>query len=314
VALQEAGIDVIGQYVNTYNQTEGLVMLYEKKAYYFPIQPIPIIMEIPVWKETETPRQNLSDTLKFFKAMKMNIEQNVKFDKINHRLFLVDTQLLVPLLFERNPSNTNLTDDLGMMESNTTVKLGANERVLYKHNVDVTEFGYKKFIYEISKAISISPENKLKLEEYISNNHTDDMIYFLNEMMMGKVVKRTVDEFIEQNLLQQCSAAAEGECNAQNMCGQDEDDEDNMCKMIVPKENYRYFIEKLAAQLLTNKTLHDDFFSGFQTFTLSKPTGETIFYSNNEFANYLRTEDFYDNKKLIQTQSLQHFDYTSPAF
>ena len=338
VALQNGTMVVLGQHVNAYNQTEGLVILFKEKVFYFPIQPVPIKTELPIWEYSQVSLQNLLDTLDFLIAMNLPSEK-IQIDTEHQRLYLADTQLFVPLL--KAPQEDFLTNVLksgleqaSLLDGDTSVKYVVNARLKYKQNVNLIELGFKKFMYELSQVVSKNKDYQEKIKIYISNYEKHETVrknftrnrlisYLQNKETLPSpneekfkdfdlFVRGTIGEYVEQDLLQQCAGAEAKGCNEQNMCQYN--DETKKCKMVIPHENYDYFFQRLATQLLVNKTLQNDFFTGFQSMTLPKPTGETIFYSSNEFAKYLQTEDFYDNKSLIQTPSLQHFDYTNPTF
>ena len=165
------GFEVICQYVNSYNQTEALVVkqITDNKRYYFPIKPTEILDDIKIVKSKELLElHSFSDTRHFLEALAgVGIDYSPYFYTVNSDSTIVTgiytiTGEWVPTLF--TGPNKDLVKGLRKWSLPRDIwvqkRVGEDERTLRKSSRDKKRYNYEKLRYEFSKLLADSPKFK----------------------------------------------------------------------------------------------------------------------------------------------------------
>ncbi len=325
------GFEVIFQYVNSYNQTEALVVkqLSDDKRYYFPIKPTEILDDIKIIKSKELLElHSFSDTRRFLETLVgFGIDYSPYFYTVNTDGSIITgiytiTGEWVPTLF--TGPNKDLVKGLNKWALPRDVwvqkRVGDDERTLRKSGRDKKRYNYEKLRFEFSRLLSESPKFKESILEHMHNfKGTKDIrkqerikreliesisaflrVHLLNPGVIGEWNVKDVFSYCSDNLEKE-------KCNTSSMCIWNT----SSCRMIVNPEWYWKFISRIVDEILTNVNKRKEVLEEYRK-QLEIPENEAIFFSKDEVDIFLQGYDFnQENKKYIK-RPLEHFNYSNP--
>jgi hypothetical protein len=325
---------IIFQYVNTYNQSEGIVVkwLVDNKSYYLPIKPLEIMDNIkPISSRENIVLHTFVETRRFLDA----ISGETKISYLPHFYTLNSDGLLItgiytvsgewiPVLYTQK-SDDIITDmkDWKIAKDIWVHKIKLDDaRTTSKTSRDTKRLNYEKLRFEMSRLINTSETFKAtildKMREYkgardISSKDKVrlELVNRISGFLRTHLVNPgIIGDWNIKDVFSYCSSNESiKECNDGSMCRWD--DKNNGCKMIVNPEWYWKFISRMVDEILVNVNKRKEVLDEYRK-DLELPENESIFYSKDEVENYLEKYDFnMENKKYIK-RSLEHFDYTNP--
>lgn len=325
------GFEVIFQYVNSYNQTEALVVkqLSDDRRYYFPIKPIEILDDIKAVKSKELLElHSFSDTRRFLEALAgVGIDYSPYFYTVNTDGTIVTgiytiTGEWIPTLFTgpnkdlvHGLNKWNLPRDIWVQK-----RVEDDERTRRKSSRDKKRYNYEKLRFEFSRLLSESPKFKdsivvymhnfkgtkdIRKQERIKRELIDSISTFLRAHLVNPGV---IGEWNVKDVFINCSEnLGKDNCNSSSMCIWNT----SSCRMIVNPEWYWKFISRIVDEILTNVNKRKEVLEEYRK-QLEIPENEAIFFSKDEVDIFLEGYDFnQENKKYIK-RPLEHFNYSNP--
>ncbi len=325
------GFEVIFQYVNTYNQTEALVLkqLADDRRYYFPIKPTELLDDIKVIRSKELLElHSFSETRTFLEALVgVGIDYSPYFYTLNSDGTIVTgiytiTGEWIPTLFTapdadllRGLNKWSLPKDIWVQK-----RVGEDDRTRSKSGRDKKRYNYEKLRYEFSKILSDSPKFKesilvqmrsfketkdIRKQERIRGELIESISTFLRAHLVNPGV---IGEWNVKDVFSYCGDNIDKQkCNTSSMCIWNT----SSCRMIVNPEWYWKFISRIVDEILTNVNKRKEVLEEYRK-QLELPENEAIFFSKDEVDIFLEGYDFnQENKKYIK-RPLEHFNYSNP--
>jgi hypothetical protein len=325
---------IIFQYVNTYNQTEGLILkeIESNKSYYIPFTPLEILDDIKILTVKKMIKlQSFSDTLKFLEDIteKANIPYSPYFytvttDELMKTGIYTLTGEWIPTLYIAETSDEpgklrkwSIPKDIWVKE-----KILQDDRTVHGKDRDMKKFNYEKLRFELSKLVNKSDDFKTmiiqKMRNYKETNEIDvkttvrdDLISEISEYLRNHIVTPgIIGEWNKKDIFNYCSNNEEiDQCNSSSMCTWN--GKKNECRMIINPEWYWKFISRIVDEVLVNVNKRKEILDEYRK-EMDIPENEIIFYNRDDIDQYLQKYDFnLENKKFIK-HPLEHFDYSNP--
>jgi hypothetical protein len=325
------GFEVIFQYVNSYNQTEALVVkqISDNKSYYFPIKPSEILDDIKVVRSKELLElHSFIETRLFLESLAaVGIDYSPYFYTMNTDSTIVTgiytiTGEWVPTLFT-GPSEDlvkglkkwSLPKDIWVQK-----RVEEDERTVRKSGRYKKRYNYEKLRYEFSRLLSESSKFKesilvhmrnfkgtkdIRKQERIRKELVESISTFLRTHLVNPGV---IGEWNVKDVFSYCGDNLDEEkCNTSSMCIWNT----SSCRMIVNPEWYWKFISRIVDEILTNVNKRKEVLEEYRK-QLEIPENEAIFFSKDEVDIFLEGYDFnQENKKYIK-RPLEHFNYSNP--
>ena len=325
---EDSNFQILMQYVNSYNQTEGIIINWKTDGlqYYIPFKPMDIMDDIKILKIQKKIRlQTYNKTFQMLTAL--NIEQyspffyTVNFDKQMITGIYTKSGIWIPTLYadksESKLKEWNIPKDVWIQKI-----LEADERTVYKQDKDTKKFNYEKLRFELSQAINTSEKLKqfilIKMREYKDtkdiigkNRIREELIQELSDFLRETLVKPgIVGDWNIKDIFNYCNSNVTIQsCNKASMCRWSE--EKSECRMIINPEWYWKFISRIVDEILVNVNKRKEIVEEYRK-ELELPENETIFYSKDELDSYLEGYDFNLENKKYMKHPLEHFNYTNP--
>jgi hypothetical protein len=323
--------EIIFQYVNTYNQTEALVIkqLSDDKRYYFPIKPIEILDDIKVIKSKELLEvHSFSETRRFLEELtRVGIDYSPYFYTLNSDSSIVTgiytiTGEWIPTLFVapsmdlvKGLNKWSLPKDIWVHK-----RVAEDDRTKRKESRDKKRYNYEKLRFEFSRILSESSVFKdtilkqmrkfrntkdIGKQEAIRIELIESISGFLRDHLVNPGI---IGEWNVKDVFNYCGDNIDIEkCNSSSMCMWNT----SSCRMIVNPEMYWKFISRIVDEILSNVNKRKEILDEYRK-ELELPENETMFFSKDEVDIYLEGYDFnLENKKYIK-RPLEHFDYSNP--
>jgi hypothetical protein len=332
--LQSSEFQIMFQYVNPYNQTEGIFVkcLQDNNKYYLPIKPVEILDDIRIIKSKELLKLNtFENTRKFLESIttSTNIAYSPYFYTLNSDkslitgIFSISGEWIPTLYIEKRDDlvtglkSWNIAKDIWIQKP-----VLDDDRTVNKTSRDTKRLNYEKLRFELSKLINSSDVYKQtvldKMRDYKSYKDISDKNKVRSELInsisgflrLHLVNPGIIGDWNIKDVFNYCNSNENLErCNNGSMCRWN--GENNTCKMIVNPEWYWKFISRIVDEILVNVNKRKEVIDEYRK-ELEIPQNESIFYSKDELDTYLEKYDFtMENKKYIQ-RPLEHFDYTNP--
>ncbi len=333
-SIEETGeFQIIQQYVNDYNQTEGLIIKWLAKdtKFYLPISPIEIIDNIRINKYKKLIQlHTLNDTREFLDNIsnKTNIFYTPYFYTLNSEGLISGIYTItgnwIPVLYS-DVSSSNI-EELNEWKYPKDIwfeqKILSDDRLVNKRQRDTKKLNYEKLRFELSKFIRDNDEYKQQILDYMKrykvnqnleqrNKLRIELIELLSNLIRQNIViPGPIGEWNIKDIFTYCSNNKTLlECNNSSMCKFNE--ETNQCKVLINPEWYWKYISRIADELLVNINKRKEIVEEYRK-ELEIPEDERIFYSKDELDDYLEKYDFnLENKKYI-SHPMEHFSYTNP--
>ncbi len=333
-SIEETGeFQIIQQFVNDYNQTEGLIVKWITKEtkFYIPIQPIQILDSIRTIKHKQLIRLNsFDDTKEFLTAFSNRTNlfytpyaYTLNMDKLISGIYTI-TGLWIPVLYTALES-ANIE---GMNEWKFSKdiwfekKISTDDRLVNKRFRDTNKYNYEKLRFELSKSIKMNDELKEQIMILMRQYKTSLPIerkqqirkslqtILSNHLRSTLVIPGAIGEWNIKDVFSYCGEYKTlMECNSGSMCKWDETN--NECKVLINPEWYWKYVSRIVDDLLVNVNKKKEIVEEYRK-ELELPENEKIFYSKDEIDDYLEKYDFnLENKKYIQ-HPLEHFSYSNP--
>ncbi len=325
---------IVLQYTNEYNQTEGLIVRWNENnmKFYLPITPISILDNIRIIRNKKIIQlQTIDNTRNFLQSLsdKTKLLYSPYFytknsDGLISGIYTISGQW-VPVLYA-DPETTK-TESLNEWKYPkdiwSQIVYEKDERIHRKALRDTKKFNYEKLRFELSswiqkdddfKGILVDTIRKYRANLSIQEKQTirRDLINLLSDYLRGNLVSPgVIGEWNMKDILGYCRDNRTIEtCTNDKMCGWNADN--NECKMIVNPEWYWKYVSRIVDELLTNINKRKEIIEEYRK-ELELPQNEVFFYSKEEIDDYLLSYDFnLENKKYVQ-HPLEHFDYTNPS-
>ena len=325
---------IIFQYVNTYNQTEGLILkkIESNKSYYIPFTPLEIIDDIKILSVKKMIKlQSFSDTLEFLEDIteKADIPYNPYFYTITSDGLMKSgiytlTGEWIPTLYTEETADKagkirkwTIPKDIWVKE-----KILQDDRTVHQKDRDMKKYNYEKLRFELSKLVNKSEDFKAiviqKMREYKETNEIDiktrvrdELISEISEYLRNHIVTPgIIGDWNKKDIFNYCSNIEEiDQCNTSSMCRWD--GKKNECRMIINPEWYWKFISRIVDEILVNVNKRKEILDEYRK-ELDIPENEIIFYNRDDIEQYLQKYDFnLENKQFIK-HPLEHFDYSNP--
>ena len=328
---QDSNFQIILQYVNSYNQTEGIIIKWKTDGlqYYIPLQPIDIIDDITILKFKKKIRlQTYEKTHQMLEALssETNIPYSPYFYTSNYDKSMITgiytiSGMWIPTLYS-DKSESKLKEWSIPKDIWVQTIIESDERTIYKQSKDTKRFNYEKLRFELSRVVNSSDDLKqfilTKMRAYRDakeitdkNGIREELIRELSDFLRANIVKPgIVGDWNIKDIFNYCNNNEIIEsCNTSSMCRWNE--ENSQCRMIINPEWYWKFISRIVDEILVNVNKRKEIVEEYRK-ELELPENETIFYSKDELDSYLHSYDFnLENKKYIK-HALEHFDYTNP--
>jgi hypothetical protein len=328
---QNSNFQILMQYVNSYNQTEGIIIKWKTNElqYYIPFQPMDIIDDIKILKIQKMIRlQTYEKTFEMLEALssELGIPYSPHFyttdsDKTMITGIYTISGIWIPVLYsdksESKLKEWSIPRDIWIQKI-----VESDERTIYKQTKDTKRFNYEKLRFELSRVVNDSAALKefilTKMREYrdakdISgkNEIREQLIRELSDFLRANIVNPgVVGDWNIKDIFNYCNNNEILEsCNEASMCRWS--DEKSECKMIINPEWYWKFISRIVDEILVNVNKRKEIVEEYRK-ELELPEDETIFYSKDEIDNYLEKYDFNLENKKYMKHPLEHFDYTNP--
>ena len=333
---------VYGQFVNSYNQTEGLLVSFGKRNFYYPLpRPMPVLSDLAQTIDKKAiPMQNLQATLKFLheaagiKHIYLLVDYTTDTTR---RLYLSDFDTYVPLKneFIKKTTVADLISSKKLVgikndkkePEDTTLNEESAEQMKNQANADTHVGNFNKLKYLLSTILNTENmaknkqiiEGKISLFAQAENEDTrkvirGQLITSLNIIFTGTqkkpndkiLTKGPVGPWKSSDLHIPCfTLKHQDTCNPTSMCVW----KDNRCKTIVSDNKaYTLFLSKLADELLTNSNLRSNILENRHPNINRRQIDQLTFYTKQDLTTYMKTHDFADNAALIKAP-LVHFDY-----
>ena len=331
---KSANFQIIFQYVNTYNQSEGIIIkwLADNKRYYLPIKPVEIIDHIkPISSRENIILNSFADTKHFLESIsaEANISYLPHFYTLNSDGLLITGIYTVsgewiPVLYTekrddevKDMNSWKVPKDIWVYK-----KISDDNRTVNKTSRDTKRLNYEKLRFEMSRLLNSSDTFKgtiiEKMRDYKGAKDIEgkdkvrlELINRISGFLRTHLVNPgIIGDWNIKDVFSYCSSNETiQECNTGSMCRWD--DKNNTCKMIINPEWYWKFISRMVDEILVNVNKRKEVLDEYRK-DLELPENESIFYSKDEVENYLEKYDFnMENKKYIK-RPLEHFDYTNP--
>lgn len=333
---------VYGQFVSSYNQTEGLFVLYKNTRFYYPLpHPVGTFDDLPqTTDKTLIPVQNLDSTLDFLReaAGVKNINLTCDFKlKTTRRLYLPDHDTFVilkneaieleeiQLLYEQNKIARDVINERKInkltAEDTSFAPRNGDKQKIFQANADTQRANYEKIKHMLSSILDLQEmaDTKATLEERLkrfaqaktefSRKDLRTIVIRILHKILGAgnaLTQGPLGPWSASDLHQPCfQSPTKDTCNATSMCIW----QDQVCKTIVPdNRQYLLILSKLADELLTNRNLRNDILENRHP--TNKQNQQLVFYTKHDLITYIKTHDFADNAALIKAPTpFVHFDY-----
>ena len=329
---QNSNFQIIFQYVNEYNQTEGFIIKWKTDGlqYYLPVQPIEIIDDIRIFKlKSKIHLQTFEQTNNML--LELSTAANIPYSPYFYTLNSDKTAITgiytisgiwIPTLYsDKNIEKGELKEWTIPKDVWVKKTLEPDNRTVHKEQKDMKYFNYEKLRFELSRSVNSSEQLKEyilgKMREYKEkkniqdkNSIRDELILELSNFLRTNLVNPgLIGDWNMKDIFNYCSNNETiHSCNTSSMCKWSDKGE---CKMIVNPEWYWKFISRIVDEILVNVNKRKEIVEEYRK-ELILPEYETLFYSRDELERYLEGYDFnLENKKYIK-HPLEHFNYTNP--
>lgn len=321
---------ILLQYMNEYNQTEGLIVKWisKGKKFYIPIKPIEMLDNIRIIRNRSLIEvHSLEETKEFLEIIseKSKIDYTPYFytknsDGLISGIYTLTGQW-IPVLY-KNIEGTNL---LGLNEWKYPKDIWiqkrkeTDDREIAKKSRDEKHLNYEKLRFELS--YHLKKNNTLKeqilerMRSYKMNLTLEQKQYIRKQLIeilsnflrSNVVLPGVIGAWNIKDVFKYCSDNKTiQECNSISMCGWKDE-----CRMIINPEWYWKFITRLVDDLLVNVNKKKEIINEYRK-ELEIPENEILFYTKEEIDDYLQKYDLdLENKKYLY-HPLEHFDYTNP--
>jgi hypothetical protein len=331
---------IMAQYVNDYNQSEGLVIKWipRKKWFYLPVQPIEIIKNFRIIENKQLIKlKSLQETVQFLHRISelANIIYTPKFYTLNNNRLISgvysNTGYWIPVPYISLDNAKEFLDSLGnnkldewklLKDDWFDLQNRIDQRITNRQLRDTKRYNYEKLRYELSKLVNSDMEFKDQIIGFMrryktmlpideKNQIRKDLVDILsNYLRTHLVIPGIIGEWNMKDIFTYCKNNESMEqCNSSSMCKWITNN--NTCKMIVSPEWYWKYISKIVDEILVNVNKKREIMDGYRK-ELETPENEYIFYSKEEVDEYLEKYDYNLENKKFMYHPLEHYDFTNP--
>ena len=331
IIMKVSDFQIINQYVNLYNQTEGFIVSskMDEKQYYVPIVPMEILEDLPIIKQkTSIVLHRFNETFAFLDdfSKKTGLPYTPYFYTLHHDgelrtgIYTVSGEW-IPVIYEPKDSSSNeslkewsIPKDIWVQEP-----MQGDQRTEYQKERDTKSMNYEKLRFELSKWVNTNDGLKemilgkmraykdrpdMEGKEEVRMQFITELSTFLRNQM---VTPGLIGDWNKSDLFHYCSNHTEiAQCNTGSMCRWSGD-----CKMIVQPEWYWNFVSRMVEELLMNVNKRKEIVEEYRK-ELELPQNQRIFYSKEEMDDFIQRYDFNVENKKFMYHPLEHFDYTNP--
>jgi hypothetical protein len=339
IRKQTTEFQIMSQYVNEYNQTEGVKVKWIaiNKNFYLPIQPIEILKNLPIVENKEFIKlKSLQDNVMFLNRISevANIIYTPKFYTLNNNGLIsgiyTNTGHWIPVPYVSLDSVREFLDSLEeiRLEEWKLIKDDwfdtqnqIDQRVIDRKQRDTKRYNYEKLRYELSKLVNSDMEFKEQILGFMrryktmlpideKNEIRKDLVGILsNYLRTHLVIPGIIGEWNLKDVFTYCrNNETMEQCNSSSMCKWSGD---ATCKMIVSPEWYWKYVSKIVDEILVNVNKKREIIDGYRK-ELEIPENEHLFYSKEEVDDYLEKYDYNLENKKFMYHPLEHFDFTNP--
>lgn len=324
---------IISQYVNEYNQTEGLIIKWipAGENFYLPIQPITILDNIAIIENKKLIKiHNLDITIGFLNELseKAGILYTPQFYTENDNglisgVITITGNWIPTLYIAKDVVNVLI---VGLNRWNITrddwfeTKPQVDSRVINRKFRDTRRYNYEKLRYELSGLVNRDEEFKEQILDFMRRYKPSleisektkiraDLTNLLsNYLRTNLVVPGVIGNWNVKDIFNYCPNNETLEkCNASSMCVW----KTEKCRFVVNPEWYWKYVSKITDELLVNINKKYEIIQEYRK-ELSIPENEILFFSKEELDDYLEKYDFnLENKKYLY-HPLEHFNYSNP--
>lgn len=339
-SIEQTGeFQIIQQFVNEYNQTEGIIVKWiaKENKFYLPIQPIQILDSIRIIKNKQMIKLNTFDDTKDFLTT-LSETTNILYtpysytfnmDKLISGIYTI-TGYWIPVLY--TALETTNVEGLNVWKFYMDIwfekKLPRDDRLIHKRYRDTYKYNFEKLRFELSKSLKEHQQLKEKIldfmkqykknrgidiaqEKKIKDTIRNDLTNLLSSHLKDNIlIPGAIGDWNMKDLFTYCKEYKTLiECNNASMCKWNE--RRSECKVLVNPEWYWKYVSRIVDDLLVNVNKKKEIMEEYRK-DLELPEDEKVFYSKDEIDEYLEKYDYnLENKKYLY-DPFEHFSYSNP--